>query len=161
MAEIERSDIIIEGNTATWEISLQGDVSGTYTGKFRFKCILSPTHKIAANREYRELLGNNPTLTPEYESNLAYALTQLKYRVLEAPPFWSATQNSTGYAGDIADTNVIMAVLDAAVEAEIKYKRLLKKRTEDSLERAKKAAERLLQQQDEEVDEDQDEEDDN
>ena len=157
---IERSDILIEGNTGFWEMRLEGDIHGTYVGSFRFKGFLTPLQQIAANREYRELIGPNPVLVPEHESFLAYALTQLKYRIVSAPPFWSSANPSGGMAGDIADENVIGAILDAAIGTEMKYKSQLKKKRLDAVSRAKDAAEKLMDTKDEdEADEGEGEED--
>lgn len=141
--EKERSDILIEGNVGSWDMSLQGDVQGTYIGTFRFKGFLTPTQQIAANRDYRELLGANPTMVPEHESFLAYALTQLKYRIVSAPPFWAAASGS-GLEGDLPDENVISAVLDAALATEIKYRNQLKKKKLAAVTRAKAAAEQAM-----------------
>lgn len=149
---LERSDLIIEGNTATWDMRLDGDIHGTYVGAFRFKCYLSPLQQIAADRERRELLGNQPLYASEHESFLAYALTQLKYRIITAPPFW-ASQNPATLAGDIADENVIAAVLDAALGAEIKYKSQLKKKKLDAVTRAKASTEKAMEGDDESDDE--------
>lgn len=149
--EKDREDIIIEGNTATWDIRLDGDINGTYMGTFRFKCFLTPTQKLAASREYRQLLGENPTLALQHDDNLAFSLSQLKYRVISAPPFWTSTAALNGYSGDIPDENVISAVLDAAIGAELKYMNHLKKKKEEALQKAKAAAERMLTQRDEEA----------
>lgn len=151
----KKINVTFDGTTASWELRAEGPLNGTYTGKFKFRCFLTPTQRIAANREYRELLGSNPTLVPEHESFLAYALTQLKYRIIEAPPFWTSTSQSSPYAGDIADENIITEVLNAAVEAEVQYQKQIKQRTLEALERAKKAAEKILNQPDEDEDEDQ------
>jgi hypothetical protein len=134
---------------------LDGNIHGTYVGAFRFKCYLSPLQQIAANREYREILGPNPSFASEHESFLAYALTQLKYRIISAPPFW-ASQNPATLAGDIADENIISAVLDAALGSEIKYKSQLKKKKLDAVARAKAATEKLMNDEEGE-DEDEDE----
>lgn len=144
----EYADIILEGNTATWEMKEEGDVQGTFTGKFRFRCFLTPTQKIAANREYRELMGDNIVMAPEHESFLAYSLTQLKYRIIDSPPFWQSTLKTSGIAGDLPDENIITIVLNAAVNSELKYKDGIKDKKLEALERAKKAAERMLSQQD-------------
>lgn len=144
---LERSDIIIEGNTALWDLRLDGDINGTYTGTFRFKCYLNPLQQIAADRERRELLGNQPLYAGDHESLLAYALTQLKYRIITAPPFWASSNSS--FAGDIADENIISAVLDAALGAEVKYKTLLKKKKLESIETAKNAINKAMEVEDE------------
>lgn len=130
-----RSDIIIEGNIASWDINALGDVYGTYVGTFKFRCYLTPTQQIAANREYRELIGPNPLHVPEHESFLAYALTQLKHRIISAPPFWAS--GNGGMPGDIPDENVLTAVLSAAIDSEAKYRSILKKRTESAINRSK------------------------
>jgi hypothetical protein len=137
----ERSDIFIEGNTARWEINLEGEIKGKYVGTFRFKCFLNPLESIAANREYRELIGVSPTMAPEHESFMAYAITQLKYRVIEFPPFWSTGQS---FNGDLPDTNILSAVLDAAISAEVKYKKILKEKKENAIKVASKALEEKL-----------------
>jgi len=142
----ERSDIILDGNTATWSLNLDGEIHGTYSGTFRFNCYLSPLKQIAANREYRELIGPNPTFASEHETFLAYALTQLKYRIVTAPPFW-ASQNQSAFAGDIADENVISAVLDAAISSEVKYRASLKKKRDAATQRAKSATENLMKEE--------------
>lgn len=138
----KNSDIIIEGTTASWSINTEGSISGTFVGQFRFRCVLNPTQRIAANREMRALLGDHPLLVPEHESFLAYALTQLKYRIITAPPFWKSAES--GWEGDIPDENVISEVLNAAINAEVKYKEQLDERKLEALERAKKSAEAIL-----------------
>ena len=137
----DQSDILIEGSTATWEMNLDGSVLGTHRGRFKFKCYLTPTEIIAAGRSYRELLGTNPALASEHESFLAYALTQLKYRIIEAPPFWATSKD--GIQGDLPDTEIVSAVLDAAISAELKFKGQLAKRKKDALDKAIKEAEKL------------------
>lgn len=154
-----RSDLIIEGSTATWDMRLDGDIHGTYVGAFRFKCYLSPIEQISADRERRELLGPQPFAAPEHESFLAYALTQLKYRIVSAPPFW-ASANPASLSGDIADENVIAAVLDAALGSEMKYKSQLKKKKLDAVARAKAATEKLMNNTEAESDEENEEEED-
>lgn len=154
---LERSDIIIEGNTATWDMRIDGDIHGTYSGVFRFRCYLSPLQQIAADRERRELLGNQPLYASEHESFLAYALTQLKYRILSAPPFW-ASQNPGAMGGDIADENVIGAVVDAALGAEMKYKSQLKKKRLEAVDRAIASTEKAMQGDDSEEDEEEEQE---
>lgn len=146
----ERHDITIDGTTASWDMRLEGDIAGTYAGTFKFRCYLTPMQKIAANREMRELLGAQMTMAAEHEANLAFALTQLKHRVISAPPFWGT---GGSLSGDIPDTNVILSVLDAAFAAELKYGESLKQKKLDAIERAKKSAEAMLSSADELEDE--------
>lgn len=156
---IPRSDIIIEGHQAKFQLAAHGAINGTYAGEFVFRCFLSPSQQIAANREYRELLGPNPTMAGEHETFLAYALSQLKYRVIQSPPFWTATLQINGLAGDILDEEVITQVLDAAVHAQLKYRHEMDKQKMALIERAKAAAEKILAGKDIVKEEDLDDED--
>lgn len=143
----EHTNIIIDGTTATWDMRLEGDIAGTYSGTFKFKCYLTPMQKIAANREMREILGPQMTMAPEHEANLAFALTQLKHRIIAAPPFWSSV--TSGMNGDIPDENIILSVLDAAYASELKYMAQLKEKKESAIKRAIAAAESMLNAKDE------------
>lgn len=145
----ERSDIAIENDTAKWFLNEQGDINGLYIGQFKFRCYLTPIQQINANREFREMLGNHQTMVPEHESFMAYALTQLKYRIIEAPPFWTSSIQTSGYPGDIPDENVLSKILDAAISSEIKYKKLLKHKKEEALIKAKEEAEKIIKKRNE------------
>lgn len=154
---LERSDIIIDGAVDSWDMRIEGDILGTYAGAFKFRCYLTPLQQIAAERERRELLGAHGLYAQEHESFLAYALTQLKHRIVAAPPFWTS-QSPASMAGDIADENVIAAILDAALGAEIKYKSQLKKRKLDALARGKAGTEKLMKGNDEAPEDEDDDE---
>lgn len=151
---LKRKDIAIEGNVATWNITTIGNMQGTYTGRFRFKCFLTPTEKLAAGRDYRALLGPNPVGVLENEESIAFSLSQLKYRILEAPPFWTSAIGMDGFTGDLPDENVINSVLEAALAAEFKYAATLMNRKEEALKKAKKAGERIAKEAEEGDDED-------
>jgi hypothetical protein len=129
-------DIRIEGDIATWEMRKEGDIAGTYVGVFKFRCYLTPLQNIMAGREQRELLGSNMALATEHEAFLAYALTQLRQRIVQAPPFWSSAGVNKSHEGDIADEDILQSILDAAIRAELKYKAERKKRKEEAIERA-------------------------
>lgn len=143
-AYLKRGDISIEGNVATWSIAMNGSVNGTYHGVFKFKCFLTPTEQLAAGRDYRELLGPNAALAFAKEDNLAYTLAQLKHRVLAGPPFWTSSIGVDGYVGDIADENVLDAILEAAMASQLKYLALLQDKKEEMLKQSKASAERAL-----------------
>jgi hypothetical protein len=133
-------DIQLVGPVAVWEMHANGIVSGTYTGTFKFRCYLTPLQKIAAGREQRALLGESRAWveTPDYEHEawLSYALTQLKHRIISAPPFWTSAGVSKSHDGDIPDENVLETVLDAAIRSELKYKKHLKQLKDDALVKA-------------------------
>lgn len=139
-----REDIQIVGSEAIWTCHIQGTVSGTYTGTFKFRCFLTPLQRIAAGREQRALLGESRTFidTPDYEHEafLAYLLTQLKYRIISAPPFWVTAGINKSHEGDIPDENVLQEVLEAATDAELIYKRNLKKLKEEAIQKANQGA---------------------
>jgi hypothetical protein len=143
-----RSDIIITANQAVWEFRIDGDYSGTFTGTFKFRCYLTPTQRIAVGREQRELLGSIANLAADDESTFAMMLTHLKYRVLEAPPFWSAN-TGFGYAGDLLDENVLTQVFVTALDAELKYKAILIDRKEQAIAKVKAGAEEIQNSRDE------------
>ena len=140
------TDLMIEGHTAIWSIppGTQGDIGGTYSGQFKFKTYLSPMQMLAANKEYREMLGANASSASEHDGYLAYALTQLKYRVISSPPFWTTPQQNGAMAGSIPDENVILAVLDAAVRAETVFKAKMASERDSVLKRTITIAEEML-----------------
>ena len=141
------TDLVIEGSTATWTMSnMQGLIGGTYNGSFKFRCYLSPTEDLTANRLYRELLGPNAILASEDDSYLAYALTQLKYRVISAPPFWYTPQQNGEMPGSIPDRNVILAVLDASARAAAAFQAKMASERETVLKKTIQTAEEMIQQ---------------
>lgn len=109
----------IEGSEAKFEINVLGKFTKqTYIGTFKVKCILSPLEEIEADKIYRELLGNNYHLSDETIKQKAFALAQLQVRVLQQPFFW---ENDRLGGGHIPDSNVILEILDKAVEAQEMY----------------------------------------
>lgn len=159
MAE-QKEDLKIENGVATWEMRMDGTVAGTYVGVFKFRCYLTPTQRIAAGTEQRALLGSNMALADVHESFLAYALTQLKQRIVSAPPFWTSANPTSSLPGDIPDEEIIEAVLDAAIRAELLYKQQLKDKKEASLVRANKGVE-IIEEKQKDEEEDLNEEDEN
>ena len=140
--EDNRPDLKIDGNIATWEINTVGNIMGLYTGTFRFRCFLTPLMQIAAGKEERELIGPNMALANEHERFLCYALTQLKYRILSAPPFW-ASASYGNMQGDLADESVVSTILSAAIDSEAKFKAQIKERKEEAIKRARDAADAI------------------
>ena len=123
----------LHGSEATFDIHSQGNKTNeTYMGSFRVKCLLSPIEQIEADRLYREILGMNSHLATEHVRSLAFALSQLDQRIIEAPPFW---ENDRLGGGHIKDDNVVLEVLDAAIEAQEKYVEGKKKEMEERQKR--------------------------
>jgi hypothetical protein len=145
---MDNNDITLNGSTATWRMPrTDGDLGGTYLGTFEFRCWLDPIRQLQAGREYRALLGELAAQATEDEGRLAFALTQIKYRALTVPPFWSSTSQESGISGNIGDLNIITMVLDAAFLSENLYKEKIAKERQAILERSIKVAEDLLQKE--------------
>jgi hypothetical protein len=121
------SDIKLDGSIAEFHISEIGKNSGeTFTGDFTVKCFLSPIDIIKADKLNRDLLGEiSPHLAGQDASNMSFALSQLKYRVVKSPAGWKNTEIDGGHL----DINIIIKVLNTAVEAQTLYK----KRSEERL----------------------------
>lgn len=111
--------IRIEGSEAKFDVNILGNITKqSYIGTFKVKCLLSPLEDIEADKLYRDLLGNNFHLADKAVKDKALALAQLKVRVLEAPPFW---ENEYIGGGHISDSNVILDVIDLAIQAQEEY----------------------------------------
>lgn len=109
----------------------------TYKGQFRVKCILSPLEYIQADATYRELLGKtNPQLANEYVSQLAYALSQLKYRVTSSPSWFD---NANGINGSHVDDKILLHILDKTIECEEKYREGIEERYNKARDEVKEA----------------------
>ena len=125
-----------DDGTAEFNIHLVGDVTQqTYIGKFKVNSVLDPFQILNSGKRYRDLLGVNPAFASETEMNLAFALAQLEYRVINPPPFWNN--------GNLKDLNVIMSVFDLSIQAEEQYRIDQKKRVQESLEIIKSNLERI------------------
>lgn len=129
-------DVVLENNKAIYHLDQVGDIGGSYKGVFEFRCFLNPIQYIAADREYRDLIGKNPALADPHADSLAYALMQLKYRVVKAPPFWYS-DDSPIPGGGVADRDIISVLLAAATEAEVKYRKSILDRQEESVNKLK------------------------
>lgn len=125
-------DIILQGSEAEFPISAIGKQSGeTFQGSFKVKCFLTPIDLIKADRLYRELLGEiTPHLATTEAQNLCFALSQLKYRIVKAPAGWKNQEIDGGHL----DTNVVIEVLNKAIEAQSMYQ----KRSKEKLEKLQK-----------------------
>jgi hypothetical protein len=145
---MENLDITINGSQATYTMArTDGELGGTYTGTFVFKCYLSPLEQIQAGKEFRSLLGDLGQQANDTESNLAFALTQLKHRVIKSPPFWSSTLQDGPLAGNIPDLNILAIVLDASIRAEALFKEKIAKERDALLNKTIETGEKLLQEQ--------------
>ena len=145
---MNENEITIQGSIATWVMPrMESEYGGTYTGTFKFRCYLNPLQTLEAGREYRSLLGNMGHAATNLENNLAFALSQLKQRVISAPPFWTSTKES-GIEGNIGDVAIILAVINAAERAELMFKENIQKERDALLDNAIKLGEEIQQKGD-------------
>lgn len=142
MSLVEEKDILLDSQgNASWEINMTAPIGGTYQGLFQFRTILSPIQQIEADRDYRELLGPSASLVSTHVDNLAYSLSQLRQRVIKAPPFWD--DGASRFKGShIRDEEIIQAVYEAAVLSETKFRAQIKEKHKASIDRLKAAIER-------------------
>ena len=116
-------EINLHTHTATFQIDMvaAGD-RATYRGSFKVNCLLSPLDLISSDALYRKLLGGtNPSYASEYVSNLAYALSQLKYRITEAPAWFKSEDGSLD--GSHIDDAILLKVFDESAECEEEYRK--------------------------------------
>lgn len=128
----------IEDGCGFFDINIIGNKTNqTYMGNFKVKCLLSPIEQIKADKLYRDLLGDNAHLASNHVAQLVYALSQLHIRVLEAPPFWN---NKDMGGGHLDDENVILEVLDSAIEAQTVF---IKEKKDEMEKRQKQLADMI------------------
>jgi hypothetical protein len=117
----------------TFTVNILGQhTKNSYMGTFTVKCLLSPLEEIAADKRYRDLLGQNSHLAQEHIRQQAFGLAQLEQRVIEMPPFW---ENPVLPGGHIEDPNVLMEILDVAILAQENY---IKEKEDELKERQKR-----------------------
>lgn len=127
-------------------VNIVGEDTGTtYSGHFKFKCLLSPLDRINVDKQYRSLLGPNILDAGIDASNIANILSELLFRIKQAAPFWNDKDNFI--PGDhIPDRNVLLKVYENALAAELEFKQEVKKQSEES----KKEIKEKLDEQSEE-----------
>jgi hypothetical protein len=127
-----------EDGTVTFRISEVGDRSRTtYEGLFKVKGSLSPFDELSAGKDMRQLLGEHGAGATDHEINIAYALAQLRHRIVESPSFWTE-RSRDGFGGADMDGNVILHVLTLAVDGEVemgkKFRQEAKRRLKEMSE---------------------------
>jgi len=141
-------DMILENSTAIWNMPLtQGEVLGSYSGAFVFKCYLNPMEQISANKLYRGLIGPHSSFVSETDGLLAFSLCQLKYRIVKAPPFWFSSLSEDGMPGNIPDLNIIQLIFEHAFDAERMFREKMATERETVLKKTIQTAEDLIQQE--------------
>jgi len=118
---------IFEGSTAIVLVKVLDQVRDEErAGIFKFRCLLTPMDKIDIDVLNRELIGPRPFEADKNAARLAWSLAQLRYRVSEAPDWWKRdVSDKSGVEstvwGSHCDENIIVEVLNMAVDAEETY----------------------------------------
>lgn len=129
----------IEEGIATFNINLVGKPDRqTYLGTFKVYCILTPMQFIDSDKTYREMIGDvHPENAHEHTTAISFALAQLKYRVIECPPFWQHPKMPGGHLRG-AD-NIIMEIFNMAINAEQTYRKSQEKEQKEIEDKLAKA----------------------
>lgn len=132
-------DIDYNMGTAEFFVNLEAAADkSTYKGNFKVKCVLSPLDYIQSDGTYRELLGKtNPQFANEYVAQLAYALSQLKYRIISNPSWFDNSVN--GIKGSNVDDRILLYVLDKAIQAEEQYRKGIEEKYKKAKDDVKEA----------------------
>jgi len=116
------SDFRFDGSVAEFDYHGVGDkTNSTYMDTFRVKTIISPMDLIKADRLYRELIGSvNPHMASSDTQNFAFALSQLKIRLLDPIPEFFKNKELDG---SHLDANVLIDIINLAIDAEEAYQK--------------------------------------
>jgi hypothetical protein len=116
------SDFRFNGSIAEFDFQGIGEKSNTsFMGTFKVKCVISPIDYLKADRLYRELIGPvNPHLASKDAQNYAFALSQLKFRMIESPDFFKNKEIDGGHL----DQNILIDLINLAVDAEHEFKKI-------------------------------------
>jgi len=125
--------------TATFFVNVNAKATKTtYRGQFKVKCLLSALDYIKSDAYFRELLGKtNPEYANEYVTQLCYSLSQVKYRIMESPDWF--TESATGVVGGGVEDNILLYVLEECVKAEEQYRKDMDEKFEKAKGEVKKA----------------------
>ena len=128
------NQFIFEGSTAQAMITtLDSKTDKELKGIFRFRCLVTSMDIIDIDAFYRELIGVRAPEADQMADKLAFALAHLRFRVLEAPEWWRIdTEKRHQIPGSHCDKNVIVEVLNSALNAESLYLDKLKQDSKDA-----------------------------
>ena len=112
----------------TLNYDCEGDLTGTkFDGVFTVRPILGYTEKFDVDFDRRSLMGN-PKVDEQVATevqNLAFALSQLRLRVVTGPTWFSESQ---GLRIGWLDTNVVYDLLEKVMDIETKWRAALKEK---------------------------------
>lgn len=102
-------------NEGYFDLNLEGDVTKEkWIGKFKCKLRLSHRDTLTKDNLRRQLLGDSPELATERAASLAFIASELSVRLMDAPPWWKASDNGL----ELADDNVMAEVYANCVRLE-------------------------------------------
>jgi len=108
----------INNTIAKFKFESIGEMTAqSYFGMFKTKCVLSIAEEIEADRLYREHLGDNLLYASQKAKELAFAISQLSVRVVEAPYFWTDLKNGE----NCLDKNIVFDLFTKSLEAQDKF----------------------------------------
>lgn len=130
------SNIVITGPEATFSIKTTGSSTGdSYSGLFKVSTILGPFDHINANKLQRQLLGEHSIVADDLSRQYAFMLSQLHYRIISGPLWWKSALIVDG--AHIKDENVLIEILNNALEAEETYRAEQKQLFDTNIEKLK------------------------
>lgn len=118
----------------SFKIKETGDTTlAEYEGEFRVHAVLNMGQKHALEIEKTILQADtkSPTLGLR---GIANTLAELRVRIIDAPDWWKESRGGT----DILDENIIVAIYDAIIDQELKWRDELKAKTVKANEASQK-----------------------
>lgn len=106
---------MIEKYEAQFSVNSVGETTGdSYRGLFRVRCRLSHRDHLNRDRLRRDLIGTSPEAASDRARSIGEIFSQLSVRVIEAPSWWTNSENGLG----LADDNVVAEIYQEALKAE-------------------------------------------
>lgn len=124
--------------TVPFSINVVGDTSGElFRGDFEAKPRLSHRDELFRDRIRRQHLGQDPQFASPRAINQAAVFANLDVRLTKWPKWWSEVGNGL----DLADDNVLAAVMDECLRIEKEAQEKTRKRALDAQAALKKMVE--------------------
>jgi hypothetical protein len=115
--------------TASFMVNIVGEDTGrSYAGKFVVKTRITRRDNFIADERRRFLLGSNPQAASPAVQGEAFIFGQLAVRIMEAPKFWTDSDNGL----DLEDANVIGEIFKLAMDKEEEFQKAIKEKAEEA-----------------------------
>jgi hypothetical protein len=135
---VKDTNISVNSETGRATIEIMNFVGSktmnTYMGTFECRCLLPAGEYVKSNRDFVSMVGVSPD---NDATRIAYALIQLKYRLIKKAPFW-ISEGDIMDGSHIEDYNLIMHLHKACMEAEKTYKDMMKDQFDKNKDRLAK-----------------------